>query len=78
MLPDGYDLICILGPTASGKTRYAVQMARECDGEILSKAKSREGTHEKYANTPESATIVFGDLADEVFLCITGCGHAKT
>ena len=36
MLPDGYDLICILGPTASGKTRYAVQMARECDGEILS------------------------------------------
>ena len=36
MLPDGYDLICILGPTASGKTRYAVQMARELDGEILS------------------------------------------
>ena len=36
MLPDGYDLICILGPTASGKTRRAVQMARELDGEILS------------------------------------------
>ena len=36
MLPDGYDLICILGPTASGKTRYAVEMARACDGEILS------------------------------------------
>lgn len=36
MLPDGYDLICILGPTASGKTRYAVQLARELDGEILS------------------------------------------
>lgn len=35
------------------------------DGEIISKAKSREGTHEKYANTPESATIVFGDLNDE-------------
>ena len=35
-----------------------------CDGEILSKAKNREGTHEKYANTPESATIVFGDLGD--------------
>lgn len=33
-------------------------------GEIISKAKSREGTHEKYANTPESATIVFGDLSD--------------
>ena len=36
MLPEGYDLICILGPTASGKTRYAVQMAHELDGEILS------------------------------------------
>ena len=36
MLPDGYDLICILGPTASGKTRYAVRLARELDGEILS------------------------------------------
>ena len=35
------------------------------DGEIISKAKSREGTHEKYANTPESAAIVFGDLSDE-------------
>ena len=23
------DLICVLGPTASGKTRYAVQLARE-------------------------------------------------
>jgi hypothetical protein len=34
------------------------------DGEIISKAKSQESTHEKYANTPESATIVFGDLAD--------------
>ena len=25
------DLICVLGPTASGKTRYAVQLARELD-----------------------------------------------
>jgi len=36
MLPEGYDLICVLGPTASGKTRYAVSLARELDGEILS------------------------------------------
>ena len=43
-----------------------------CDGEILSKAKSREGTHEKYANTPESATIVFGDLADPELTDIMG------
>lgn len=35
------------------------------DGEIISKAKSREGTHEKYANTPESAAIVFEDLNNE-------------
>ena len=33
---DDYDLICVLGPTASGKTRYAVQLARGLDGEILS------------------------------------------
>ena len=25
----GIDLICVLGPTASGKTRYAVGLARE-------------------------------------------------
>ncbi len=35
------DLICILGPTASGKTRYAVQMALLADGEIIS-ADSRQ------------------------------------
>lgn len=26
-----YDLICVLGPTASGKTRYAVELARKLD-----------------------------------------------
>ena len=37
------DLICVVGPTASGKTRYAVQLARalECPAEILS-ADSRQ------------------------------------
>lgn len=35
------DLICILGPTASGKTRYAVNMALELGGEIIS-ADSRQ------------------------------------
>ena len=35
------DLICILGPTASGKTRYAVAMALQTGGEILS-ADSRQ------------------------------------
>ena len=33
-------------------------------GEIISKAKGLNATHEKYANTPDSATIVFGDLSD--------------
>ncbi|MBP5690051.1 MAG: tRNA (adenosine(37)-N6)-dimethylallyltransferase MiaA [Bacteroidales bacterium] len=35
------DLICVLGPTASGKTRYAVQLAREISAEIIS-ADSRQ------------------------------------
>ncbi len=33
---EDYDLICVLGPTASGKTRYAVSLAKEMGGEILS------------------------------------------
>lgn len=33
---DEYDLICVLGPTASGKTKYAVRLAKEIGGEILS------------------------------------------
>lgn len=36
-----YDLVCVLGPTASGKTRYAVELAKELGGEILS-ADSRQ------------------------------------
>ena len=35
------DLVCVLGPTASGKTRYAVELARGLGGEILS-ADSRQ------------------------------------
>ena len=37
-----FDLVCVLGPTASGKTRYAVRLARELgNAEILS-ADSRQ------------------------------------
>lgn len=36
-----YDLTCVLGPTASGKTKYAVAMAKEMGAEILS-ADSRQ------------------------------------
>lgn len=35
------DLVCVLGPTASGKTRYAVELARAIGGEIIS-ADSRQ------------------------------------
>ena len=38
---DGYDMICVLGPTASGKTRYAVDLARRMGAEIIS-ADSRQ------------------------------------
>ena len=41
-LSDGsVELVCVLGPTASGKTRYAVGLARELGGEIIS-ADSRQ------------------------------------
>ena len=29
-------LICVLGPTASGKTKYAVKLAKEIGAEIIS------------------------------------------
>ena len=38
---DEYDMVCVLGPTACGKTRYAVNLARQMDAEILS-ADSRQ------------------------------------
>lgn len=38
---DDCQLICVLGPTACGKTRYAVDLARRIGGEILS-ADSRQ------------------------------------
>jgi len=40
-MPDTYNLLTILGPTASGKTRLAVALAGDLDGEIIS-ADSRQ------------------------------------
>ena len=36
------DLICVLGPTASGKTRYAVQLARALGAQGLPSASLRD------------------------------------
>ena len=36
------DLICVLGPTASGKTRYAVDLARQIPGAEIISADSRQ------------------------------------
>lgn len=36
------DLICVLGPTASGKTRYAVSIAKELPGAEIISADSRQ------------------------------------
>ena len=36
------DLICVLGPTASGKTRYAVNLARQITGAEIISADSRQ------------------------------------
>ena len=45
------DLICVLGPTASGKTRYAVQLARALGAQGLSSASLCDPIR---ANAPES------------------------
>ena len=45
------DLICVLGPTASGKTRYAVQLARALGGQGLPSASLRDPIR---ANAPGS------------------------
>ncbi len=41
-LGGGCDLVCVLGPTASGKTRYAVQLAKAI-GEIMSSGELEGG-----------------------------------
>ena len=45
------DLICVLGPTASGKTRYAVQLAKALGGQGLPSASLRDPIR---ANAPGS------------------------
>ena len=51
------DLICVLGPTASGKTRYAVQLAREINGlmaEITTSAMAPRNDVDGSATSPRN------------------------
>ena len=51
------DLICVLGPTASGKTRYAVQLAREISRlRPLGSARNDNGCHFDQAKRVEKST----------------------
>ena len=56
-LAGGIDLICVLGPTASGKTRYAVQLAREINGlmaEITTSAMAPRNDVDGAATSPRN------------------------
>ena len=46
------DLICVLGPTASGKTRYAVRLAKALGGQGLSGAFGRTGSRSDAEESP--------------------------
>jgi len=48
------DLICVLGPTASGKTRYAVQLARDLD-RFLRSARNDNGCPSNQAKRVEKS-----------------------
>ena len=50
------DLICVLGPTASGKTRYAVQLARQINALLNERGRfSNDGAASEKRATPLAA-----------------------
>lgn len=51
------DLICVMGPTASGKTKYAVRLAREFN-DLLSKMRQADPSR---TDIPSGAEILSGD-----------------
>ena len=64
------DLICVLGPTASGKTRYAVQLAhalREAGVEAVSSAKNRADASET-ASTPACCAEILSADSRQVYV----------
>ena len=51
------DLICVLGPTASGKTRYAVQLARALGAQGLPSASLRDPIRANAPGSPSPSGI---------------------
>ena len=54
------DLICVLGPTASGKTRYAVQLARQINS-LLNESGERSERPSAHALLTSHAEIISAD-----------------
>ena len=53
------DLICVLGPTASGKTRYAVQLARQINDLYSSKCAGNGISDVRFAHPTTALRLWF-------------------
>ena len=61
------DLICVLGPTASGKTKYAVQLARALGAQGLPGAFARIGSRSDAEGSPCAPRALANCTAYRVF-----------
>ena len=72
------DLICVLGPTASGKTRYAVQLAREISRLRPSgSARNDNGCHFDQAKRMEKSTAEILSADSRQVYCGMDIGTGK-
>ena len=72
------DLICVLGPTASGKTRYAVQLAREISRlRPLGSARNDNGCHFDQAKRVEKSTAEILSADSRQVYCGMDIGTGK-
>ena len=72
------DLICVLGPTASGKTRYAVQLAREISRlRPLGSARTDNGCHFDQAKRVEKSTAEILSADSRQVYCGMDIGTGK-
>ena len=72
------DLICVLGPTASGKTRYAVQLAREISRlRPLGSARNDNGCHFDQAKRVEKSTAEILSADSRQVYCEMDIGTGK-